>query len=312
MAYHIILPLNLVQEAIRQTHSIWGGGLSIDDRMERQLQRLADCGTELYHLSGITDSDGRLVSSLKRYYFDISIDGEIVHAVGLGGIFTHPDYRRNGLAANMIEDILRESREELGCGASVLYSDIDPSYYNKLGFRQVTALSWDVPVASLPTAEVLERHEVIEGDLPLLLKLHDDATSSAGIRTERTEHTWKLFHQMNGIGSSQLLIDDKNEPVGYVTIGGEVKGGGIWLEEACSSIENESRLWATIRTIAEGMGATHMRGWYVPTLKLLTGFDGYEATLRTRAVPMIAALDSELVITDEALAHAYFPAPDHF
>jgi predicted N-acetyltransferase YhbS len=150
MPYHEFLSPELATEAMTQTHSIWGGNLSLEVRIERQRKRLADAGPSLYQMSGLTNDDGTLICSLKRYYFFVTIVGKSVKAVGLGGIFTHPEHRRQGLAAELIRTVLDESRDKYQCGTSLLYSDISPAYYQKFGFREVPAISWSIPIASLP------------------------------------------------------------------------------------------------------------------------------------------------------------------
>lgn len=78
--------------------------------------------------------DGEPVASLLRYDFTLRRDGERRRAFGLGGVGTHPDHRKKGLATSLC----REAAERHG-GAGLLFSAVPAAFYERLGYVAVPA-----------------------------------------------------------------------------------------------------------------------------------------------------------------------------
>jgi predicted N-acetyltransferase YhbS len=80
--------------------------------------------------------DGQPAASLLCYELTMRRGDERRPAFGLGSVGTHPDYRNRGLASRLC----REVAERHG-GAGLLFSAIDPAFYERLGYVVVPA--WD-------------------------------------------------------------------------------------------------------------------------------------------------------------------------
>ena len=114
-------------------YDAWGDG-------ETQAEYLNICSSSPKYARGrwyvLANGDERLVSSLITYKLAPDV-------FGLGSIATLPGLRRQGLAARLIEGVLHAMKDE-GAKAVFLFSDIDPQYYEKLGFTPLCD-SWHVP-----------------------------------------------------------------------------------------------------------------------------------------------------------------------
>jgi predicted N-acetyltransferase YhbS len=86
------------------------------------------------HLDRVALVDGdTLLASAKRYRFDAVLDGQPLRVIGLGAIFTQPGHRGRGAARHLVEEILAGAASE-GIGLALLFSEIGPDYYARLGF----------------------------------------------------------------------------------------------------------------------------------------------------------------------------------
>ena len=82
--------------------------------------------------------DGQVLASAKVYEVEAVLDGRDVRVVGLGAIFTAIAHRRRGMARELIERILERSAAE-GAELALLFSEIGPGYYERLGFSPLPA-----------------------------------------------------------------------------------------------------------------------------------------------------------------------------
>jgi aminoglycoside 2'-N-acetyltransferase I len=74
---------------------------------------------------------------------DIQVGDETIRVAGIGGVATHPDWRRNGYAHRLMVEAARVSREQLGASFGLL--DCEPAripFYSRLGWQVVTARVW--------------------------------------------------------------------------------------------------------------------------------------------------------------------------
>lgn len=80
-------------------------------------------------------ADGdRIVANVSVNLLDLVIDGNTVQAIQLGTVMTHPDYRRQGLSAALMEKVLEEYSSR--CELMYLFAnDSVLDFYPRFGFR---------------------------------------------------------------------------------------------------------------------------------------------------------------------------------
>ena len=68
--------------------------------------------------------------------FDAMLDGEPVQVAGIGAVFTPPAARGRGAARELIERLLERATAD-GADLALLFSEIGPDYYARLGFEPI-------------------------------------------------------------------------------------------------------------------------------------------------------------------------------
>lgn len=137
-------------EILDETFPIWGEGLDRSGyERYNTAQRRTPWGAR--NLDRVVLTDGaRWLSTAKRYDLTGRLDGRGVRILGIGAVFTPPRFRRRGYAAELIRQMIGQADDE-GVDMALLFSEIDPRFYEELGFR------------SLPLAQLSLRFRSIAG-----------------------------------------------------------------------------------------------------------------------------------------------------
>ena len=171
----------LLELILDDTFPIWGEGL---DRAAygkyNRAQLAAPWGsTHLRRLALV--EDGRLLATAKRYDLAGRLDGVPVRMLGLGAVFTPESERGHGHAATLLRRMLEDAAAQ-GFGLALLFSDIDPRYYEHLGFRQlpVNQVALSVRPGTRKGTPMIPLRSGDFGDLASLVEMN--AAQSAGYR----------------------------------------------------------------------------------------------------------------------------------
>lgn len=82
--------------------------------------------------------EGRLVSRIAIIQRSINVGDQTVRIAGIGGVATHPDWRRNGFARRLLQASLDFIRSTNAFDFSMLFcADEMIPYYGKSGYSQV-------------------------------------------------------------------------------------------------------------------------------------------------------------------------------
>jgi predicted N-acetyltransferase YhbS len=124
-----------LQQILSESFSLWNDGLDRErygQFWEAQLR--TPWGSA--HLDRIALIEGGVVlSSAKRYDLSARIEGRIRRVLGIGAVFTSPARRGRGAAGRLLEFML-ETAEAEGYEYAMLFSEIDPAFYERLDFVQ--------------------------------------------------------------------------------------------------------------------------------------------------------------------------------
>jgi predicted N-acetyltransferase YhbS len=123
----------ILDEILAATFDIWHEGLSRRAYARYySAQRATPWGRA--HLRRWALVDGAMVlSSAKLYQFSAVLDGRPIRVIGLGAVFTPPAHRGHGYARMLIDRLLQRATAA-GVDMALLFSEIDPDYYHRLGF----------------------------------------------------------------------------------------------------------------------------------------------------------------------------------
>jgi predicted N-acetyltransferase YhbS len=115
------------------THEIWNENL---DRSAYgryfDAQLATSWGRSRLTRTALVDG-GQVLASAKEYRLDASLDGRPVRVLGVGAVFTQPAHRGRGHARALLERLLERAQAD-GFDLALLFSEIDPGYYARLGF----------------------------------------------------------------------------------------------------------------------------------------------------------------------------------
>jgi predicted N-acetyltransferase YhbS len=118
------------------THAIWSDGLSRHAYGRFYDAQLATpWGRGHLKRFALVDRD-EVLASAKVYRFAATLDGRPIAIAGLGAVFTSPASRRRGAARELMERLLERATAE-GADLALLFSEIGPDYYARLGFVTV-------------------------------------------------------------------------------------------------------------------------------------------------------------------------------
>jgi hypothetical protein len=224
------------QEAILDgTYPIWGEGLARDaySRWNRaQLQTAWGSG----HLTRVALMEGDdVVASAKRYDLDARLGGRSVTVLGIGAIFTPERHRRRGHAATLV-DLLHADAAARGCAWSLLFSEIAPAYYERLGYRAIPQADLTVQVvrhAGKGAPAVLVRAGET-ADLPMIAEICARQTDQASFALVRSPEMIafaltrrRLLAGLGPMGGREFeffVTEEGMRAVAYVVVGRGPRG----------------------------------------------------------------------------------------
>ena len=302
-----------VDEAALQNQALWGYGRSEAEHLAHTAAQLAHAGPELLRYVGLVADHG-LVAASKRYSLLFRVGGRDARVLGVGAVFTKEGERGRGHAPALIRAMAAEARD-LGYAAAILYSDIDPAYYARLGFVALPALDHFALPAELPGAGALAFRPANEGDLDRLIAWHEASWADApeAIRPMRSRALWRFFTWRNRIAGAWILSEGGRD-VGYLLAGlddprrdlPEPRPEGLlWVDEWSAPGVDPARVLATIRAVAEREGARAIGRWLRPG----QGAAPFREAKRTASFPMILPLAAGLSVDP---ARDYLGSFEHF
>jgi len=126
----------LIDHILDGTHELWHDGLARQPYGRFWQAQLATAwGRRSLTRWALVDGE-RLLCSAKLYTLDALLDGRAVKIAGIGAVFTPIPERGRGAAADLLTR-LTEHVSRNGYDAALLFSEIGPDYYARLGFVAV-------------------------------------------------------------------------------------------------------------------------------------------------------------------------------
>lgn len=171
----------LLERILDDTFPIWGEGLTRAAYARYNRAQLAAPWGSTHLRRVALVENGRLLATAKRYDLSGRVDGQLVRILGLGAVFTPKSERGHGHATTLLRRMLDDAAAE-GFGLALLFSDIGPRYYERLGFRQlpVNQLALSVRPGTRKGTPMIPLRSGDFGDLASLVEMN--AAQSAGYR----------------------------------------------------------------------------------------------------------------------------------
>ena len=117
-------------QLFRIVHDMWPHHPDVDEHTRLRLESVQHLGANWF----IGSLDNELACGLGVYASQVFIEGSTHKLAMIGAVYTAKNHRRKGYAAKLLEEVIEAYKKD-GYELFMLYSDITPSYYEKLGFK---------------------------------------------------------------------------------------------------------------------------------------------------------------------------------
>lgn len=303
-------------DAFRNVHDVWGQGLSVDDHLKRRLSSPQHNRATWY----VGCLDGRVVASLGSYPLQLTYRGDVVDAVAIGAVHTLAEFRGRGFAPQVMTFVERAAADD-GAALAMLYSDIAPGYYARLGYVECPSLEWNVPPADLSAAEFSEeatggeftlRRDSAAKSRRIVKELYEEFHEAFPLSIHRDEEYWDFIDDKGRGDDVYLLSDAAREPLGYLRVSFGVDGKLLKLRDfgmRLSAEESLDALTIAVLRVARERGAERIGGW-VPPMPERLAFTRPQP--RSMEVSMLKPLRDDVAV-DAAVRDAagFFHEIDH-
>ena len=206
--------------------------------------------------------DGVLVSTLVCHPLTLALDGRVIPAYGLGSVGTPVAERRKGYAAELCRAAC-EANEAAGRPVGLLFSDVAPAYYERLGFRSA-------PFTQFRCERLLELAD--SGEAASLAPL------DPRLEVERLAAAWAAHHRgvlhphrdaARFLESVEDAADDWFLTTGdpartYVRLCREPDGWVDIVEWILDDPAREPAVFRAVARLALDAGGANLSGWMKP------------------------------------------------
>lgn len=294
-------------QAFRNVHDVWGGGLDPEEHLRRRSANPKFDNATWY----VGTLDGRVVTACGCFHVSVRIDGAAERACAVGSVHTLAEFRGRGFAPQVLA--FAESQERLaGKTFSLLYSDISPAYYERLGYRRCAAAQgWVNPTesqATLPTSCTLIRFQPAE-ELSALSDLYDRGHAQHALSIARSADYWRYLLAQDP-QNEFYFADIGGKRTGYVRIAARPRGviiRDLSFDEGPD--EFKRGLYTAVIALAKARGAERVGGWMPADAICRELFD---VTDRVQELTMIKSLIDRIKIDERhCQAAQHFHEIDH-
>jgi predicted N-acetyltransferase YhbS len=246
--------------AHRNVFDIWGKGLSLDEHVQSRLNSPSHRRAAWF----VGTLAGRVVTSLACYPMRFRVLGQELPGIAIGSLYTLAEFRGRSFAPRLLGWVENHAREAQAA-LSVLYCDIDPSYYERLGYTLCPSLEgWcdpqDIPPAKGATHRLVPLSS--ETDLPAIKKLYADYHGAAPLSVARDSEYWAMLLKKYAGDEFFALEDSKGTWQGYARLG---RKGQAWRITDFALVDQSdalaAELYAAIVELARSRGASRVGGW---------------------------------------------------
>jgi len=251
----------LLEQILDATHGLWHEGLSRPAYSRYFAAQVATPWGRAHLRRTALVEDGAVLASAKLYDLTAVADRRTIRIAGIGAVFTQPAHRGRGAARELLTRMLDRAAAD-GADLALLFSEIDPEYYARLGFEAVPAVGLGLRIVEDPRrgapATMVRAGE--ERDLAGIVAM--DATRADRYRWHLTRDIdfvrygitkQRLLAGLGAVGAREVhffVAEEGASAVAYVVIG--VAGGDapVWTIECCGDRDpSGARLGAILQVL---------------------------------------------------------------
>jgi GNAT superfamily N-acetyltransferase len=287
----------LLEEILDLTYPLWHEGLTRRAYGQwNAAQMRTPWGRSHLARIALVDEAGTLLATAKRYRLRASLDGRDVGVLGIGAVFTPVPHRGRGHASRLLEMLASDAARD-GDALAMLFSQINPAFYERVGFRPLqldqVRLTVHEKGGGAPAMLVRTGHE---SDLAAVMSMHEVRATGARLALQRPVDLVKFMlarkRLLAGFGSPGLrqvefhVVEEGATAVAYALI--SVDGNGWTLNEAGDRDPAGARLGALLQVLIAREPSRHrpmIRAWWPralpvpPQLQLTDRHDASEVLM---------------------------------
>ena len=247
---------DFLREILADTFPIWNDGLEFDHYVQFwEAQLRTPWGAS--HLDRVALVDGhRVVCSAKRYDLSARVDGRIRRILGIGALFTTPARRGQGAAQRLLEAILETAVAE-GYEYALLFSEIEPAFYERLDFVPLPLLESRIEVLRKGGAPAVLVRAGDDRDMASVAEMSARRLETGRFALDRSED-WIRYgiakrRLLAGLGPPGLreveflVAEEGHQAVAYVV--SMVHDGRWFIEDAGDRDPSGARLGAMLQVM---------------------------------------------------------------
>lgn len=323
--------------AFANMHDVWSRGLPLEEHLAWLENSISHARAQYF----VGVRSGQVVCALGAYPLQFIVDGAAVTAMAIGSVHTRPDQRGQGLAPALLRWVHERQRATAGVRASVLYSDINPAFYERLGYQHCSSWRMASPgdAQAAPSTgsrradsppgehESAARHSAVdraawqlvrfdpaaagEGDkaIEAMAAMYEADHGARPLSIVRPLEYWR--HQLAKQPDDEFYwLTNGDQRHGYVRL---MRRGDDLVLADCALLGDRERLEAALYACLLRMVASRqvagLSGWVPPSPAARAAL---AIEPRSREIVMVASLDERLVLGEAHLAAAgYFTYIDH-
>jgi len=285
----------------RNVHDVWSRGLSMDEHLRRRLQSVQHNRAHWF----VGCLDGQVVTSLGCYPLQFQVDGNIVPGFAIGAVHTLAEFRGRGFAPRLIEYVEHHFKNQ-GCQISMLYSDIKPDYYARLGYQLCPAWEGWMQMPARRAAELDSGFEleqfVAQDHVAPLSKLHAADHSQSVISIHRDQEYFAYLITKDTNDEFYWLRCQSGETAGYVRLASSHQRLQITdFALADRNDETMSSFASSLIGLARARRAETLGGW-LPNHPVLRHF--FDIQARKVEITMLKSINPQLILEEAHRAAA--------
>jgi predicted N-acetyltransferase YhbS len=294
-------------QAFRNVHDVWPSHVDPEEHLRRRLANPKFDNSITY----VGTLDGRVVAACGCFHVSVRIDGTVERACAVGSVHTLPEFRGRGFAPRLLA--FAETRErQAGKTFSLLYSDISPAYYERLGYRRCAAAQgWVNPSeggTKSSSSCTLSRFQPAD-ELSTLCDLYDRGHARHALSIARSAEYWRYL-LTQGQEDEFYFAEMGGKRIGYVRLGSRPQGviiRDVSLLEAAD--ETERGLYSAVIALAKERSVGRIGGW-MPADAVCPEL--FEVADRGQELTMIKPLVDRIKIDERhCVAAQHFHEIDH-
>jgi GNAT superfamily N-acetyltransferase len=182
-------PAEYVRDVLPHSASMWAGERNFADyAADFGAVSASGFGRRRFRTLGLS-LDGELVTSCKRYQRELRCGERTFRAAGIGAVFTPEAQRGRGYATAFLGALLDAERAS-GTDLVYLFSDIQPAFYERLGFVQLPSRAIVLRADTLPHARIPAR-TLVDEDWPAIERCFATLDATRAFALTRPPLVWE-------------------------------------------------------------------------------------------------------------------------